>query len=431
MTCPRPGSYTLHRQSSGQPLPSPFSMGEPACLSLGSKGDQVGVSTPLGSTKSPSLLFSSNIFPSSGLDSLSSPGAGNSLSVRQGGYRGGRRPGFYGRIFVVPKSSGGWRPVLDLSSLNRFLLVLHFRMETPRSIRDAMHPNDWAVSIDLKDAYFHILVHPADRKFLRFVWKDRVFQFKALPFGLAPAPWLFTKIARGLSGRLAAPCFFQQPLFPAGPSGHQSLSGIGICYQRREVRSHSQSALSVPGHVIRHDSLVGLSFSSSFGSSAGALVLPSEVPPSSGEALGLPSQFNGISVPHCSTGQTFQTPLPTPISTTLVPGDSILGCSHSTGSLVPIGGTPMAVPPLAPAGGSNYTTSSTGSPLYRRLHGRVGCSCRCTHSLRTVVGGDENLSHQSPGVGSRVSSPRGVPAAAEGQTRPAKHGQHDSCVLYQ
>ena len=27
-------------------------------------------------------------------------------------------PGFYGRLFVVPKSTGGWRPVLDLSLLN-------------------------------------------------------------------------------------------------------------------------------------------------------------------------------------------------------------------------------------------------------------------------------------------------------------------------
>ena len=29
-------------------------------------------------------------------------------------------PGFYGRLFVVPKNSGGFRPVLDLSVLNLF-----------------------------------------------------------------------------------------------------------------------------------------------------------------------------------------------------------------------------------------------------------------------------------------------------------------------
>ena len=107
-------------------------------------------------------------------------------------------PGFYGRIFVVPKTSGGWRPVLDLSTLNRFLVDCSFRMETPASVRDAIHRGDWAVSLDLKDAYFHLLIHEADRKFLRFAWAKSVYQFRALPFGLSPAPWLFTKVVREL-----------------------------------------------------------------------------------------------------------------------------------------------------------------------------------------------------------------------------------------
>ena len=107
-------------------------------------------------------------------------------------------PGFYGRLFVVPKASGGWRPVLDLSTLNTFLQQKRFRMETAMSIRESMQPGDWAVSLDLKDAYFHILIHEADRKYLRFSWEGQVYQFKALPFGLAPAPWVFTKITKEL-----------------------------------------------------------------------------------------------------------------------------------------------------------------------------------------------------------------------------------------
>ena len=107
-------------------------------------------------------------------------------------------PGFYGRLFVVPKASGGWRPVLDLSILNLYLKVCRFRMETASSIRDSIRPFDWAVSIDLKDAYFHILIHKSDRKFLRFAWQGKIYLFVALPFGLAPAPWLFTRITREL-----------------------------------------------------------------------------------------------------------------------------------------------------------------------------------------------------------------------------------------
>ncbi|XP_070210298.1 uncharacterized protein [Littorina saxatilis] len=109
-----------------------------------------------------------------------------------------RSPGFYGRLFVVPKASGGWRPVLDLSPLNGFLRKVPFMMETPASVREALRPLDWVTSIDLTDAYFHILMHRSDRKWLRFLWGDRVFQFRALPFGLSLAPWIFTMIVRQL-----------------------------------------------------------------------------------------------------------------------------------------------------------------------------------------------------------------------------------------
>ncbi|KAK7097025.1 hypothetical protein V1264_004064 [Littorina saxatilis] len=71
-------------------------------------------------------------------------------------------------------------------------------METPASVRDALRPGDWVTSIDLTDAYFHILMHPSDRKWLRFRWGERVFQLKALPFGLSLAPWIFTMVVRQL-----------------------------------------------------------------------------------------------------------------------------------------------------------------------------------------------------------------------------------------
>ena len=105
-------------------------------------------------------------------------------------------PGFFGRLFCVPKSSGGFRPVLDLSALNKFLKKIRFRMETVSSVRAAIRPGDWATSLDLKDAYFHILIHHRSRKWLRFVWQGKVFQFRALPFGLSLAPWVFTRITR-------------------------------------------------------------------------------------------------------------------------------------------------------------------------------------------------------------------------------------------
>ena len=108
-------------------------------------------------------------------------------------------PGFYGRIFVVPKATGGWRPVLDLSPLNRYVSKIRFRMETALSVRSAIQPNDWATSLDLRDAYFHVLMHPRSRPWLRFTWANRIFQFRALPFGLSLSPWVFTRVTRELA----------------------------------------------------------------------------------------------------------------------------------------------------------------------------------------------------------------------------------------
>ncbi len=52
---------------------------------------------------------------------------------------------------------------------------------------------DWFVTIDLKDAYIHIQVVQRHRRFLRFAFGGKAYQYKVLPFGLALAPRTFTK----------------------------------------------------------------------------------------------------------------------------------------------------------------------------------------------------------------------------------------------
>ena len=49
-------------------------------------------------------------------------------------------------------------------------------------------------SIDLLDAYFQVPIHPSSRKYLHFVHEGKTFQFRALCFGLATAPQVFTRI---------------------------------------------------------------------------------------------------------------------------------------------------------------------------------------------------------------------------------------------
>ena len=105
-------------------------------------------------------------------------------------------PGFYSRLFAIPKASGGYRPILDLSPLNKFLKEVKFQMDSPDSIRRAIQRGDWATSLDLKDAYYHVSIAPIDRKWLRFTWKDKIYQYRVLPFGLSLSPWAFTKMVK-------------------------------------------------------------------------------------------------------------------------------------------------------------------------------------------------------------------------------------------
>ena len=108
-------------------------------------------------------------------------------------------PGFYSRLFLVEKATGGWRPVIDLSHLNDFVQLTPFKMETVASVLLSVREGDFLASLDLKDAYFQIPIHGSSRKLLRFMSEGTVYQFKALCFGLSTAPQVFTRVFAAVS----------------------------------------------------------------------------------------------------------------------------------------------------------------------------------------------------------------------------------------
>ena len=111
-------------------------------------------------------------------------------------------PGFYLNVFLVRKASGGWRPVIDLKNLNAHIHAPHFRMFTTSSVLSSIEKGDYAFKIDLQDAYFHVPIHPSSRKYLRFAFENRVYQFQVLPFGLNTAPQVFTHLGHTVTAYL-------------------------------------------------------------------------------------------------------------------------------------------------------------------------------------------------------------------------------------
>ena len=94
------------------------------------------------------------------------------------------------------------RPVIDLSYLNKFILNEHFQMENLSCLKTLLLKGDFMTSIDLKDAYLSVPIHQSSQKFLRFIWEDTCYQFKALPFGLCSAPRIFTKLMKPIAAFL-------------------------------------------------------------------------------------------------------------------------------------------------------------------------------------------------------------------------------------
>ena len=106
--------------------------------------------------------------------------------------------GIYSPVFLVPKPSGDLRMIIDLRYFNRFIRKVKFRIETIKSVVHVLNPGDMMATLDLKDAYLHIPIHPASRKYLRITVQVsgviRHLLFVALPFGISSAPHTFTKV---------------------------------------------------------------------------------------------------------------------------------------------------------------------------------------------------------------------------------------------
>ena len=53
-------------------------------------------------------------------------------------------------------------------------------------------------SLDWKDAYYSVKIHHKYRKYLRFYWRGKLYQFTCVPNGLKSAPRMFTKLTKVL-----------------------------------------------------------------------------------------------------------------------------------------------------------------------------------------------------------------------------------------
>ncbi|KAK3263188.1 hypothetical protein CYMTET_27992 [Cymbomonas tetramitiformis] len=85
--------------------------------------------------------------------------------------------------------------------VNSFIVVQKFKYESLAIVRDLLGWYGTLWSFDLTSGYHHVELHSDFHTYVAFSWKGRFYVFKALPFGLAPAPFFFTKITNELAAR--------------------------------------------------------------------------------------------------------------------------------------------------------------------------------------------------------------------------------------
>ena len=197
-------------------------------------------------------------------------------------------PGFYSRLFLSEKATGGWRPVIDLSHLNDFVQLTPFKMETVASVLLSVREGDFLASLDLKDAYFQIPIHGSSRKLLRFMSEGTVYQFKARASVCRLLPGLYQGLRGGVSlgtlsrdqtaplpGRLVGSLLLGEESQGVDQGAPLDLSHPRDCDKREEVGSRAFAVCEVPRYDHRYRCQQGLPVSSQ----------SREVPYGSGEIL--------------------------------------------------------------------------------------------------------------------------------------------------
>ena len=313
-------------------------------------------------------------------------------------------PGFYSRLFLVEKATGGWRPVIDLSHLNDFVQLTLFKMETVASVLLSVREEDFLASLDLKDVYFQIPIHGSSRKLLRFMSEGTVYQFKALCFGLSTAPQgLRGGVGLGsrsrdstapLPGRLVGSLLLGEEGQGVDQGAPLDLSHPRDC-DKREVGSRALAVCEVSRYDHRYRCRQGLPVSSKsrevpYGSGE---ILYHAISPSSALAGGLGSPgFAGAVGSSRSTSDALiavasEVPVVPRVRPSLASG-GFAGGSETGPVLVDGAGSPVS-------GGSIRYTCSGSTPVFGRVFVGLGCSPPRSKRVRGVVRPGEVVAHQS------------------------------------
>lgn len=99
-------------------------------------------------------------------------------------------------VFMVPKPDGSYRLILNLKKFNDSVQYEHFKMDNLTSATQMMIRGCYMASVDLRHAYYSVPIKAECRKYLKFMWRNKLYQYTCFPNGLSNCPRYFTKLMK-------------------------------------------------------------------------------------------------------------------------------------------------------------------------------------------------------------------------------------------
>jgi hypothetical protein len=99
---------------------------------------------------------------------------------------------------VARPGTGKLRLIYDARYVNSFVQIPSFKYETLSKLGQVLRPGWWLFTIDLSAGYHHVDLAESAFPYMGFEWEGKVYHWQQMPFGLAPACWVFTMLVRQL-----------------------------------------------------------------------------------------------------------------------------------------------------------------------------------------------------------------------------------------
>ncbi len=337
--------------------------------------------------------------------------------------------GFYSRYFLVPKKDGGLQPILDLRLLNHALVKRLFSMITLKQILSQIRPGDWFMSLDLKDAYFHIQVAPPSQTILEIRIRRGGISIQGPPVWAVPGyPHLYTMHGCGsLPSTTDGNPHSQLPqqLAHSGPVRDgfsitqdpppQPLRSPGAQGQPCQEHTVTQPTSVVPGDSDRlsADDINCLSGTSHDNSAPCCLLQRRDRPP----AQGFPENAGPYGSGFASTSVRPASHAAHPVLAEAegsICGLASRSPSHNGDSGLCISPDPLEGPPLAEAGCDLRHGAQKEGCHNRHFQQRLGSTVRRQTDLRSLVRRGVGSAHQLPRDASSVPCLSILPAGHKG-----------------